>query len=168
MKSFDEFKKDQIKKNPSLKRSSDTFLRKMYEEKFNNEEVEHRKEEEQKAINSIIVTTETITPYPVKKRIDIISAECAFGMNIFRDIFAGIRDVVGGRSDATQKILRDARTTALDELKKEALRIGANGVIGVSLDYNEFSGGGKSMLFLVVTGTAVVFDLTGEGDQEVD
>jgi uncharacterized protein YbjQ (UPF0145 family) len=79
-------------------------------------------------------------------------------MNVFRDIFAGVRDIVGGRSYATQNVLRDARTTALNELKKEALKVGANGVIGVTLDYNEFSGGGKSMIFLVVTGTAVVFD----------
>ena len=76
-------------------------------------------------------------------------------MNMFRDMFAGLRDIFGGRSDASQKILRDARKTCLLELKKEAYMIDANAVIAVDLDYSEMSGGGKSMLFLVASGTAV-------------
>jgi uncharacterized protein YbjQ (UPF0145 family) len=76
-------------------------------------------------------------------------------MNMFRDIFAAFTDTFGGRSEASQKVLRDARKTCLLELKKEAAQIGADAVIAVDLDYNEFSGGGKSMLFLVASGTAV-------------
>jgi uncharacterized protein YbjQ (UPF0145 family) len=68
-------------------------------------------------------------------------------MNIFRDIFAAVTDIFGGRSSATQRVLRDARKTCLAELKKEADELGANAVIAVKLDYSEFSGGGKSMLF---------------------
>ena len=85
-----------------------------------------------------------------------ISIECVFGMNVFRDMFAGIRDIIGGRSSATQKVLRDARRTALTELRGEALMVGADAVIGIDLDYQELSGGGKSgMLMIVASGTAV-------------
>ena len=76
-------------------------------------------------------------------------------MNIFKDLFAGVRDIVGGRSEAVQKTMRDSRRTALYELKKEAYEVGANAVVGVDLDYSEFSGGGRSMLFKVANGTAV-------------
>lgn len=74
-------------------------------------------------------------------------------------LLAGIRDIAGGRSDATQKVLRDSRKTVLilNELRKEAHSIGANAVIGVDMDYSEFSGG-KSMPFLVASGTAVIAD----------
>jgi uncharacterized protein YbjQ (UPF0145 family) len=112
-----------------------------------------------KRINSIILTTET---YPkgmnINERIEIITAECAFGINIFRDMFAVIRDYVGGRSESTQKALRDARRQCLSELKIEAVSVGANAVVGVRLDYNEISGGNKSILFIVASGTAVTLN----------
>ena len=92
--------------------------------------------------------------------LEIITAECVLGMNIFRDFFSSITDIVGGRSNATQKILKDLRKTCLAELKLEAYRLGADAVIGVDLDYSEFSGGGKSMLFLIASGTAVKFTET--------
>lgn len=76
-------------------------------------------------------------------------------MNIFRDFFTGISDVIGGRSGSTQQVLRDARVRVLDELRMEAYRVGGNAVVGVDLDYSEFSGGGKSMLFVVASGTAI-------------
>jgi len=87
--------------------------------------------------------------------LEIVTAECVFGMNIFRDFFAGVTDIFGGRSGATQNVLRDARRTVLTELRREALIVGADAVIGVDLDYSEFSGKMKSMLFLVASGTAV-------------
>jgi uncharacterized protein YbjQ (UPF0145 family) len=89
--------------------------------------------------------------------VDVVTAECVLGMNVFRDVLAGLRDVVGGRSATTQNALRDLRKTCLSELKLEAHALGADGVISVDLDYSEFSGGGKSMLFLVASGTAVKF-----------
>ena len=91
----------------------------------------------------IILTTEN-NPQDlyVEERIEIITSECVLGMNIFRDFFAGVRDIVGGRSIASQKILRDARKICLSELKIEAHSLGADAVIGVDLDYSEFSGGG--------------------------
>ncbi len=104
----------------------------------------------------IILTTETsMQGYQIVERLEIITAECVFGMNMFRDYFAGIRDIFGGRSKASQKVLRDSRRVCLTELRREALIVGANAVIGVDLDYNEISGDGKSMLFLVASGTAV-------------
>ena len=87
--------------------------------------------------------------------VGVVTAECVFGMNIFRDIFAAVRDVVGGRSDASEKVLKDLKATCLTELKEEAYKVGADAVLGIDLDYSEFSGGGKSMLFLVASGTAV-------------
>ena len=116
---------------------------------------EHQADLEKRICSVILTTTPTIEGYLITDTIDIVTAECAFGMNVFRDLFAGVRDFVGGRSRATQKILRDTRITCLNELRQEADTVGANAVVGVDLDYSEFSGGGKSMLFLVASGTAV-------------
>ena len=108
----------------------------------------------------LILTTEFAMPeYKVTQRLDIITAECVFGMNMFRDMFASVRDILGGRSGASQKVLRDARKTCLTELRREALISGADAVIGVDLDYSEISGGGKSMLLVVASGTAVKIQL---------
>lgn len=105
---------------------------------------------------SVMLTTETAAPdLNITARLGIVTAECAFGMNLFKDIFAVGRDIFGGRSASIQSALKDARNTALDELRLEASKLGANAVIAVDLDYSEISGGGKSMLFLVATGTAV-------------
>lgn len=105
---------------------------------------------------AIILTTEAgMAEYRITERIEIITAECVFGMNLFKDFFAGIRDIFGGRSSASQGVLRDARRTCLTELRREALISGADAVVGVDLAYNEISGDGKSMLFVVASGTAV-------------
>ena len=119
------------------------------------------KNNEKKSIRNLrlkLTTTNSIEGYRITETIDIIAAECAFGINIFRDLFASIRDVFGGRSGALQNVLRDAKDVCLNELRSEAKRKGGNAVIGVRLDYQEISGGGKSMLFLVATGTAVKVD----------
>ncbi|WP_348638822.1 heavy metal-binding domain-containing protein [Minwuia sp. IMCC4030] len=114
--------------------------------------------ERQKAeIDAIVLTTETAPSLPIKRRIEIVTAECAFGMNIFKDLFAGVRDIVGGRSEAVQKTMRASRRTVLSELKKEAHAVGANAVVGVDLDYVELSSAG-SMVMLVASGTAVVIE----------
>ena len=110
-----------------------------------------------KKIEAILLTTETAPNLNITKRIEIVTAECAFGMNIFKDLFAGVRDIVGGRSEAVQKTMRDSRKTVLYELKKEAYEVGANAVVGVDLDYVELSNAG-SMVMLVASGTAVVIE----------
>ncbi|WCR15212.1 YbjQ family protein [Paracoccus seriniphilus] len=105
-------------------------------------------------ISSVVITTEAVSPFEIIERLDIVTAECAYGMNIFKDLFAGVRDIVGGRSEAIQKTMRDARKTTLFELRREAHAIGANAVVGVDLDYVELSGAGN-MVMLVASGTAV-------------
>ena len=100
-------------------------------------------------------TTPEIAGYIVDETLEIVTAECVFGIGVFNDFLTGMSDFCGGRSDATQDTLRRARRACLNELKIEAVKVGANAVIGVDLDYSEFSGQGKSMLFLVASGTAV-------------
>ena len=104
-----------------------------------------------------LTTTPTYPNLEIEEVKGVITSECVFGMNVFRDFFAGMTDFFGGRSEASQKVLRDARETCLNELKKEAYDLGADGVIGIDLDYSEISGKGKGMLFLVASGTAVKF-----------
>ena len=111
----------------------------------------------QQELDAIILTTETAPNLNITKRIEIVTAECAFGMNIFKDLFAGVRDIVGGRSEAVQKTMRDSRKTVLYELKKEAYEVGANAVVGVDLDYVELSSAG-SMVMLVASGIAVMIE----------
>lgn len=123
-----------------------------------NREPARLKDEARNAeIEAIVLTTETASSLNIIKRIEIVTAECAFGMNIFKDLFAGVRDIVGGRSEAVQKTMRDARKTALYELKREAHLVGANAVIGVDLDYVELSNV-SSMIMLVASGTAVIVE----------
>lgn len=120
-------------------------------------EAETREQKRAEHLNrSIHVTTAPfLHGWDIVETIDIVAAERAFGMNLFRDLFASVRDAVGGQSVATQKVLRDARRDCLTDLRREARELGADAVIAVTLDYSEFSGGGKSMLFLAAAGTAV-------------
>ena len=108
-------------------------------------------------IEAVMLTTENSTSLHITKRIEIVTAEVAYNMNIFKDLFAGVRDIVGGRSDAVQKTMRDARKTALHELKREAHSVGANAVVGVDLDYVELSSG-SNMVMLVASGSAVIIE----------
>lgn len=113
------------------------------------------KKEDPAVANIKTTTAFTFAEYEIQSELEVISAECVFGMNIFRDVFAGFRDFFGGRSAASQKVLKDARKTCIYELKREAYEMGADGIIGIDLDYQEISGKGKGMLFLVASGTAV-------------
>jgi len=101
--------------------------------------------------NVIVTSSYVVANREILKEIDFVTAECVYGMNLFRDIFAGARDVVGGRSVATQKVLRDAGKTAIAELRQEAAIIGADAVIATDLDF----GNKGQMLFAVASGTAV-------------
>ena len=103
----------------------------------------------------VLTTADSVPRREITEVVEIVSAEVAVGMNIFKDFFSAVRDVVGGRAGAVQGTLRDLRGQALEELRQEASRVGADAVVGVDLDYSEFSGGGRSMLFMVANGTAV-------------
>lgn len=105
----------------------------------------------------IVSTTNTIEGRPISAYKGIVTGEAILGTNIFRDLFAGIRDIVGGRSASYEGVLREARETALAELQDEARRVGANAVIGVDIDYENISTGSSgSMLMVSASGTAVV------------
>lgn len=103
----------------------------------------------------ILTTTPDIPGREIDSVIDIITAESVQGMNVFKDIFASVTDVLGGRSSTTEDVLSEARDDCLNELRQKAAAMGADAVIGVDLDYSEFSGGNSRMLFLVASGTAV-------------
>jgi uncharacterized protein YbjQ (UPF0145 family) len=102
----------------------------------------------------IVTTTPGIEGRPIRDYLGIVTGEVIVGANIFKDIFAGIRDIVGGRAGAYESTLRDARRQAFDELRAEAERLGANAVVGIDIDY-EVVGQGGSMLMVSVSGTAV-------------
>ena len=117
------------------------------------------------AVEAIMVTTETHPDIGISARLGVITAECAYGMNVFKDVFAGIRNIVGGRSKAVQQTMRDARETVLYELKQEASLLGADAVVAVDLDYVQIGDGGWSMVMLVASGTAVKIDTTKQFSQ---
>ena len=102
----------------------------------------------------ILTTTNTIQGKTVRNYKGIVTGEAIVGANIFRDIFAGVRDIVGGRSGAYEKELQRARAIALDEMSESARSQGANAVVGIDLDY-EVVGKGGSMLMVTASGTAV-------------
>lgn len=102
----------------------------------------------------LVSTTSVIEGRPVQDYLGVVTGEVIVGANIFKDLFAGIRDIVGGRSGSYESTLRDARATALEELQNEAKALGADAVIGVDLDY-ETLGQGGTMLMVTASGTAV-------------
>jgi len=102
----------------------------------------------------IISTTPTLEGRPVREYLGVVTGEVIVGANVFKDLFAGIRDIVGGRAGAYESTLRDARNEAFSELAEEARRIGADAVVAVDIDY-EVVGANGSMLMVSVSGTAV-------------
>jgi len=102
----------------------------------------------------ITTTTPAIEGRPVQQYLGIVSSESIIGANIFKDLFAGIRDIVGGRSATYEKVIDEARTNAMNELIQKAQAIGANAIVGIDLDF-ETVGSGGSMLVVIATGTAV-------------
>ena len=105
----------------------------------------------------LITTTFHIEGMDIAKYYGFVSGETIIGANFVRDLFASVRDFVGGRSGSYEEVLRQAKSTALREMEDEARRLGANAVIGVDLDY-ETVGGNGSMLMVTASGTAVLVD----------
>lgn len=102
----------------------------------------------------ILSTTNNIDGKPIKDYIGIVTGETIIGANIFKDFFASIRDVVGGRSGSYERVLREAKDTALKEMEESAKRLNANAIVGIDLDY-ETVGKGGGMLMVTASGTAV-------------
>ncbi|MFO7261969.1 MAG: heavy metal-binding domain-containing protein [bacterium] len=107
----------------------------------------------------LVVTTSSIEGRKITRYLGLVSGDAILGANIFRDFFASIRDIVGGRSAAYEKELRKAKQIALEEMIQEAAQLGANAVIGVDLDYETIDlGQGGAMLMVSANGTAVVYE----------
>ena len=102
----------------------------------------------------LTTTTSVIEGKRITRYYGIVSGETIIGANIFRDFFASIRDVIGGRSNSYEEVLRKAKDSALREMEEQAMRLGANAVIGVDLDF-ETVGQNGSMLMVTASGTAV-------------
>lgn len=102
----------------------------------------------------IVTTTNSVEGKQITSYLGVVSGETILGANLFKDLFAGIRDIVGGRSGAYEKELRKAREIALQEAQEEAAQLGADALIGIDIDY-ETVGQNSSMLMVTVSGTAV-------------
>lgn len=105
----------------------------------------------------LVTTTNSVEGKKIIQYLGLVSGEAILGANIFKDIFASIRDIVGGRSSAYEKELRQAKEIALQEMQEQARLLGGNAVIAVDLDY-ETIGQGGSMLMVSASGTAVVLE----------
>ena len=103
----------------------------------------------------IVTTTPTIEGHPIREYKGLVTGETIIGANFVKDFFAGIRDIVGGRSSSYESVLREAKDIALKEMQERAQLMGANAVIGVDLDY-EALGANGSMLMVTASGTAVI------------
>ncbi|UCE31025.1 MAG: heavy metal-binding domain-containing protein [Burkholderiales bacterium] len=104
-----------------------------------------------------VTTTPSIEGKRITRYCGVVAGEAILGANLFKDLFAGIRDLVGGRSAAYERELERAREIALEEMQQRAQAVGANAVVGVDLDY-EVLGQNNSMLMVSASGTAVVVD----------
>ena len=104
----------------------------------------------------ILSTTNTLENKNITEYLGVVTGETIIGANIFKDIFAGIRDIVGGRSGSYERVLAEARENALDEMAAKAMERGADAVIGIDLDY-ETLGSNGGMIMVTASGTAVKF-----------
>lgn len=103
----------------------------------------------------LMTTTAAIEGKPVSRYLGVVTGEAIIGANVFRDLFASVRDIVGGRSATYERGLAEAREVAMQEMQQRAQEMGANAVIGIDLDY-EVLGQNNGMLMVSVSGTAVV------------
>ncbi len=103
----------------------------------------------------ILSTTPTLEGHPIRQYLGVVTGEAVLGANVFKDMFASVRDIVGGRSGTYERELASARKIALDELAQRASELGGNAVVGIDLDY-EVLGAANGMLMVSASGTAVV------------
>lgn len=103
----------------------------------------------------LLTTTPNVEGHKITRYCGVVTGEAILGANLFKDLFAGVRDIVGGRSATYEKELQRARDIALGELRERAAQVGANAVVGIDLDY-EVLGQGNGMLMVSASGTAVV------------
>jgi len=108
----------------------------------------------------IITTTPNIEGNRITEYLGLVNGETIMGANIFADIFAGIRNVIGGRSGAYEKELRKAKEIAIKEMEQEAVQLGADAIVGVDLDYETITSDQGSMLMVIASGTAIKLEST--------
>lgn len=106
-------------------------------------------------MDMILTTTPRIEGRPVLEYKGLVTGETIIGANAFKDFFAGIRDIIGGRSGSYEKVLRQAKDVSVNEMMERAREMGANAIVGIDLDY-ESIGANNSMLMVTASGTAVV------------
>lgn len=149
-------KENEIVENEKIQNEAE-FIKQLENAKNSNSWDSVSDEVYQYALAEITLTSSMfVANKEIDKELDFIVSECAYGMNIFKDFFASIRDLVGGRSKAVENTLKDAKVTVTNELRSIALRMGSDAVIAVDLKYVELGAGGKNgMLLVVATGTAV-------------
>ncbi|WP_314663826.1 heavy metal-binding domain-containing protein [Prevotella aurantiaca] len=102
----------------------------------------------------ILTTTPNIEGYKILEYKGLVTGETIIGANFIKDLFAGIRDIVGGRSKSYEKVLQEGKETSIQEMMQRAQELGANAIVGIDIDY-ETIGQGGSMLMVVCSGTAV-------------
>lgn len=100
-------------------------------------------------------TTDSVEGQQVTDQLGVVSGDAVLGTNFFRDLFAGVRDIIGGRSGSYEKELKRAKELSVEEMVAEARELGADAVIGVDLDYEHLGGENRSMLIFSANGTAV-------------
>lgn len=103
----------------------------------------------------LLSTTPNIEGHPIREYKGVVTGETIVGANIVKDFFAGIRDIVGGRSASYERVLSEAKDTSLKEMSERAQVLGANAIVGIDIDY-ETVGANGSMLMVATSGTAVV------------
>ncbi|WP_341909826.1 YbjQ family protein [Ferrovibrio terrae] len=103
----------------------------------------------------ILTTTDSVDGRKITAYLGIVAGEAVMGTNIFRDFFAGITDILGGRSGSYEKELRKAKALALESMMEEAQALGADAVVGMDLDYQQIGGTDRQMLMVAASGTAV-------------
>ena len=103
----------------------------------------------------ILSTTPQIEGHPIREYKGVVTGEAIIGANMFKDLFAGIRDIVGGRAGSYEKVLIEAKDASINEMMQRAQALGANAIVGIDIDY-ETIGGNGSMLMVATSGTAVV------------
>lgn len=103
----------------------------------------------------IVTTTNTVDGKRITQYLGVVSGETVYGANVFRDFFASIRDIVGGRAGGYESVLKDGKASALQDMVEEARNLGANAIVGVDIDYENI---GQSMLMVSANGTAVIVE----------
>jgi len=128
----------------SLEEQEEKRLKKLSEIRYNKS-----------LLNSIFLTTETSMDLPIEKRIDIVSSQCIYGINMIKDLFNFVRDIVGGRIESVENALENANKQVLEDLKVKAYLEDANAIIGVKIEHTYNNANGGSILSVMATGTLV-------------